>query len=97
MITLEDCLAFCDLTREEVRAIAEHEHLPEPAAIAFGQYMLHSEGGPETIGAMIIGDIRGAQRRRDKQHVQTLLHVLHHFIRRYPEAAPREHPWSSCC
>ena len=33
MITLEDCLAFCGLTEEEVLAIAEHEHMPEIAAV----------------------------------------------------------------
>ena len=34
MITLEDCIAFCGLTEEEVLAIAEHEHVPEMAASA---------------------------------------------------------------
>jgi hypothetical protein len=34
MITLEDCVAFCGLTEEEVLAIAEHEHMPEIAATA---------------------------------------------------------------
>ena len=38
MITLEDCLAFCGLTEEEVLAIAEHEHMPEIAAAAFAEY-----------------------------------------------------------
>jgi hypothetical protein len=32
MITLEDCIAFCGLTEEEVLAIAEHEHRPEIVA-----------------------------------------------------------------
>ncbi len=27
MISIEDCIAMCDLTREEVDAIAEHEHI----------------------------------------------------------------------
>jgi hypothetical protein len=27
MITLEECAAFCGLTKEEVLAIAEHEHI----------------------------------------------------------------------
>ena len=27
MITLEDCVAFCGLTEEEMLAIAEHEHV----------------------------------------------------------------------
>jgi hypothetical protein len=30
---------------------------------------------------MIVDDIRQAQRRQDKTHVVTLLHVLHHFLK----------------
>jgi hypothetical protein len=41
MITLEDCVAFWGLTKEEVLAIAEHEHLPEIAAAALGSYLVH--------------------------------------------------------
>lgn len=93
MITLEDCLAFCDLNEEEVLAIARHEHIPEQAAIAFGQYLLSAEGGTKKILAMIVADIRDAQHRRDRGQVQMLLHVLHHFIRSHPEAAPDQHPW----
>jgi hypothetical protein len=29
MITLQDCIAMCDLDEAEVLAIAEHEHIPE--------------------------------------------------------------------
>ena len=93
MITLEDCLGFCDLTEEEVLAIAEHEHMPEIAAIAYGEYLLHKEHGTQAICRMIVDDIRAAQLRNDRAHVQTLLHVLHHFIRAHPEAAPKQHPW----
>lgn len=32
MLCLEDCLALCDLSEEEVLAIAQHEHIPEIAA-----------------------------------------------------------------
>lgn len=93
MITLEDCLGFCDLTEEEVLAIAEHEHMPEMAAIAYAQYLAHENRGTEEIGRMIAGDIREAQRHNDAEHVRTLLHVLHHFLRAHPEAAPEQHPW----
>ncbi len=91
---MEDCLAFCDLTEEEVLAIAEHEHMPEMAAIAYAQYLARKEHGPELICEMIVDDIRSAQRRNDGDHVRDLLHVLHHFVRSYPEAAPTVHPWS---
>jgi hypothetical protein len=94
MITLEDCVAFCGLTEEEVLAIAEHEHMPEIAAAAFADYLTNQEHGTEKIRDMIVDDIRAAQARNDKEHVLTLLHVLHHFLKTHPEARPEQHPWS---
>jgi archaeosine-15-forming tRNA-guanine transglycosylase len=94
MITLEDCVAFCGLTEEEVLAIAEHEHMPEIAAAAFAEYLTNQEHGTGKIRDMIVDDIRAAQARNDKEHVLTLLHVLHHFLRTHPEARPEQHPWS---
>jgi hypothetical protein len=94
MITLEDCVAFCGLTEEEVLAIAEHEHMPEIAAAAFAEYLTNQEHGTEKIRDMIVDDIRAAQARNDKEHILTLLHVLHHFLRTHPEARPEQHPWS---
>jgi hypothetical protein len=94
MITLEDCIGLCGLTEEEVLAIAEHEHLPEVAATALSQYLLSQEHGSEKIRDIIVDDIRQAQQSGDKQHVLTLLHVLHHFLKTHPEAEPARHPWS---
>ena len=94
MITLEDCIGLCGLSEEEVLAIAEHEHLPEIAATALAQYLLSQEHGSEKVRDMIVDDIRQAQRSGDKQHVLTLLHVLHHFLKTHPEAEPPQHPWS---
>ncbi len=36
MLTLEDCIALSDLTREEIDAIAVHEHLAEIIAAELG-------------------------------------------------------------
>ena len=97
MITLEDCVALCGLTEQEVLAIAEHEHLPEIAAAAFASYLVHQEPhGLDRVRDMIADDIRTAQTRGDKEHVLVLLHVLHHFLRAHPEARPEQHPWSRC-
>ena len=95
MITLEDCVGLCGLTEEEVLAIAEHEHLPEIAATALAAYLLSKEHGSEKVLKMIVDDIRQAQFiSGDKEHVVTLLHVLHHFLKTHPEARPSHHPWS---
>jgi hypothetical protein len=94
MITLEDCIALCGLTEEEVLAIAEHEHLPEIAATALAQYLLSDKSGSEKVRDMIVDDIRKAQVSGDKEHVLNLLHVLHHFLKSHPEARPSHYPWS---
>ena len=94
MISLEDCIGLCGLTEEEVLAVAEHEHLPEMAAAALAQYMLSHQQGSEKVRDMIVDDIRTAQSNGDREHVLTLLHVLHHFLKTHPEAKPSEHPWS---
>jgi hypothetical protein len=88
MITLEDCIDFCGLTKEEVLAIAEHEHLPEIAACALAEYLLNQQHGPEKIRDMIIDDVRTAQARGSREHVRCLLHVLHHFLKTHPDAIP---------
>jgi hypothetical protein len=82
------------LTEEQVLAIAEHEHLPEIAAAALAQDLLNQQLGKKKIRDMIVDDIRTAQQRRDKDHVLKLLHVLHHFLKSYPESCPAERPWS---
>ena len=92
MITVDDCIAFCGLDRDEILAIAEHEHLPEVAACALGEYLLLQNHGADRIRDMIVEDIHRAQGRDDKEHVRLLLHVLHHFLRNHPEAIPFAHP-----
>ena len=88
MISLVDCIAMCGLDEDQVLAIAEHEHVPEIVAAGLAQYMLRSSQGSVAIANMIIDDVRCAQQRVDKPHVQHLLHVLHHYLRDHPEARP---------
>jgi hypothetical protein len=95
MIALEDCIALCGLTEEEVRAIAEHEHLHEILAAALARNLLEQERGTETVRDMIVDDIRRARQCGDRQHGLSLLHVLHHFLKSHPEAVPAHHPWSA--
>jgi hypothetical protein len=94
MITLDDCIALCGLTEDEVLAIAEHEHLPAVAAAALGSFLVQQTHGMELLRNIIVDDIRRAQRHRDERHVRRLLHVLHHFLASHPEARPHGPRWS---
>ncbi len=86
MITLDDCLAFCGLTEDEVQAIAEHEHIPEIAAAGLANYLLCSDHGVECIRDMIVDDLVAAQRRDDTQRARELVMVLRHFLANHPES-----------
>jgi hypothetical protein len=80
MLTLKDCIALSDLTREEIDAIAEHEHLPEVIAAELGCYLVHCADGRQAIRAIIRDDIEAARSRRDFRHAAELKLVLRHFV-----------------
>lgn len=87
MITRDDIEDMTDLTREEIAAIAEHEHLPEVDASIAGHYLLHAHHGSQKVQQMICDDIRAALHRDDVAHAKELYAVLHHFMTDHPDAA----------
>jgi hypothetical protein len=86
MISLEDCIAFCGLDKDEVAAISEHEHIPEIAATALADYLLKQPHGGVTIRTMIIDDIHQALCTGHVKHAQELFMALRHFFDQHPEA-----------
>ncbi len=80
MLTLQDCIALSGLTREEVSAIAEHEHLPQIIAAELGAYLVHNPEGRKEIKAIIRDDIEAAHSRGDYLRSAKLKLVLRHFI-----------------
>ena len=87
MIALEDCIGLCGLTKDEVLAIAEHEHIPEISATALAQHMLSQAGGCRAIAAMIADDVSWAVLRKDPRHAEELKATLRDFMAEHPEAS----------
>lgn len=86
MLTFEDCLGLCDLTEAEVRAIAEHQHLTEIAALELGNYLCHRADGEACIRGMILDDIAAAPPERRL----ALKLVLRQFVRDHPRCDQRQ-------
>ena len=42
MLTIQDCIELSELSEDEILAIAEHEHIPEMAAVEMGNYLCHT-------------------------------------------------------
>ena len=89
MLSLEDCLGMCDLTEDEVLAIAEHEHIPEMAALQLGNYLAHTPQGEMRIKAIIRDDIADAQRRGERAHELALKLLLRNFVLAHPQCEER--------
>ena len=79
MLTFEDCLGLSELTEEEILAIAQHEHIPELAALELGNYLVHAPKGEARIKRMIVEDIAEAQVEHDLHRTAALKLVLRHF------------------
>lgn len=80
MLTLEDCIAFSQLTPEEIEAISEHEHIPTIVATELGNYLMKIPDGPEMICTMIRDDIILAQEHKDYRRSAHLKATLRHFL-----------------
>jgi len=86
MIALEDCIALCGLTRAEVLALAEHEHIPEISAAALANHLLTQPEGCRRIAAMMADDVTFAEARGDRPHADELRVTLRMFVSDHPEA-----------
>ena len=89
MLCLEDCLALCDLTEEEVLSIAQHEHIPEMAAVELGDYLVHTPEGEMRIKAIIRDDIAEASARVERQRELALKLLLRNFVLQHPHCEER--------
>jgi len=83
MLTIEDCIGLAELSEEEVLAIAEHEHIPQIAAIELGNYLVQTPDGEERIKAMILDDIEEALRQQDRERWAMLKSCLKHFLQHH--------------
>ena len=85
MLTFEDCLALCNLSEEEIAAIAEHEHIPEITAIEYGDYLIQTPNGELHIKRMIVEDIERSRECGNFKHAAALEKVLEHFVLNHPK------------
>lgn len=87
MINANDILDMTCLTRDEISAIAEHEHISDVEAAELGEYMMHIHHGAQAVQSMICDDIREALHKDDVSHARALYKALGHFMADHPDAA----------
>ena len=83
------CIAFGELSREIVLAIAEYEHVPEISAVAIGDKLMRCSEGLQQIHMMVLAVIEAALERGDQNHASSLKQTLDAFVADFPTAADR--------
>ena len=89
MLTIEDCIALCELNADEVRAIAEHENIPEIAAAELANYLVHCSDGELCIKTMIRDDISRAVAAGNRARAFALKTMLRNFVLQHPRCEER--------
>lgn len=87
MISVEDVEDMSALTRAEIDALAEHEHISAFDAALMGDYMMHVHHGPQKVHEMLCDDIRKALHEDNMPHARELFAVLRGFLDEHPDAA----------
>jgi hypothetical protein len=89
MLTLEDCMGLCELTQDEIDAIARHEHIPDLAAALLGSYLCRTPAGELCIKDMIRDDIARSRSCGDDERELALKLVLRDFVIQHPRCDER--------
>lgn len=79
MLTLKDCLDFCELGDEQIRAIAEHEGVPEIVAAQIGSALNDSEEGKRAIERFLGENIGKAKAENRPRKAKRLERALNEF------------------
>ncbi|MGB4912660.1 MAG: hypothetical protein WBO95_11145 [Candidatus Dechloromonas phosphoritropha] len=85
MLALRDCIDMCDLTEQEVAAIAEEENLPPIVAVVVGHNLLRSRRGLEHMCGVLKNRTERAVHRGDHVSAARHLRTYEDFRQRCPQ------------
>lgn len=88
MLAMQDLMDYCDLDEGEIRAIAEHEHVPMVIAAEMSECLLGSPEGVCRLHAMIVENIEHAVRCGQVGHARELADTYQHLLRTHPLPEP---------
>lgn len=77
---------MAQLTRDEIAAIAEHQHLGEVDAARLSEWLMARRGGPHQVEQMMCDDIRAALHAHHLPRARNLYATLRAFLADHPDA-----------
>lgn len=86
MISIKDCIDYSDLTEDEVRVIADHEHLPFEAAAQLACCLAQTEDGSHVLRCLLDNAICDAEACGEDGALRLARRALKQFTANHPSA-----------
>ena len=89
MLTLQDCMDLCELTRDEIDEIARHQHIPALSAALLGSYLCRTPEGEMSIKSMFRDDLAHCVACGDHERALALKLMMRNYILQHPHCEER--------
>jgi hypothetical protein len=86
MLSMRDCLDYCDLTEEEVELFAQHEHIPCEVAATVACSLVQSDNGVVLMDQCLADMLEDALRVGESAKTEHVFHVYAQFRAAHPLA-----------
>lgn len=84
MLTIQDCLDYCDLTDDEVDLFAKHEHIPREIAGPLVCSLVQTDEGVDLVCACLSDLIQSAMSTGELGQAERVLHIYAEFRSTHP-------------
>ncbi len=84
MLSIRDCLDYCDLTDDEVALIAEHEDIPDVAAAHIACGLVQTPEGVLLLTHFMLDLVERANERGDRMKAAQAERVCARFMADHP-------------
>ena len=84
MLSIRDCLDYCDLTEEEVALIAEHEGIPDAAAAQVACGLVQTPEGVLLLTQFMLDLIERADERGETEKATQARRLCSRFMTDHP-------------
>lgn len=84
MLSIRDCLDYCDVTDDEVALIAEHEDIPDVAAAQVVCGLVQTPEGVMVLTQFMVELIERANARGDVEKARRASKVCERFMADHP-------------
>jgi hypothetical protein len=84
MLSIRDCLDYCDLTDEDVAIIAEHHDIPDAAAAQIACGLVQTREGTLMLTQFMLDLVDAAEERGDRAKAKRFRDACARFIAAHP-------------